>query len=153
LLKDAINTINALSSKLGESKYFHGNKPSSLDALIFGYLAPLLKLPLANDRLQLHLASQPNLCIFIENIASIYMPLTAEQLRRSVHDRTEFTPNVDRARKAIEKKRNEERSKKEEKATAEKDPGLNLLLFGVVSVSLSLIFAVHTGIIKFVPKA
>ncbi|KAI6216429.1 Metaxin [Aphelenchoides besseyi] len=148
LLKDATNTLNLLSSKLGESKYIHGNKPSSLDALLYGYLAPLLKLPLANDKLQLQLSSQPNLCIFLENITSIYLPLSEEQIRESMEQRTEFTPVVDRARKTLEKQRNTEKIKKAEKQKADGDSAQSLVLFGVVSISLSFIFAVHFGIIK-----
>ncbi|KAI6171895.1 GST C-terminal domain-containing protein [Aphelenchoides besseyi] len=145
-------TLNLLSSKLGESKYIHGNKPSSLDALLYGYFAPLLKLPLANDKLQLQLSSQPNLCIFLENITSIYLPLSEEQIRESMEQRTEFTPVVDRARKTLEKQRNTEKIKKAEKQKADSDSAQSLVLFGVVSISLSFIFAVHFGIIKFVPQ-
>ncbi|KAI6223727.1 Outer mitochondrial membrane transport complex protein domain containing protein [Aphelenchoides fujianensis] len=152
LLKDATNVLNLLSAKLDESKYIHGNKPSSLDALLFGFLAPLLKLPLANDRLQLQLASLPNLCIFLENIASIYLPLSEEQLRKSVEHRKEFTAQVDRARKTLEKQRNNEKIKKAEKQKAEGDSGQNLILFGLVSISLSIAFAIHTGLVKFVPS-
>lgn len=50
-----------LSAKLGDNKYMCGNKPSSLDALVFGFLAPLLRLPFPNDRLQIHLSACPNL--------------------------------------------------------------------------------------------
>jgi len=34
-------------------------------------LAPLLKTPLPNDRLQLHLSATPNLVRFVESILSI----------------------------------------------------------------------------------
>jgi metaxin len=153
LIKDAINVLNALSAKLGESKYFYGNKPSSLDALIFGYLAPLLKLPLANDRLQLHLSSQPNVCIFLENLASIYMPLNEKQLCESLDNRADIISSVDKARKAMEKQRDTERSKKAEREKANSDSGQNLFLFGLVSITLSVAFAIHTGIIKFVVSA
>jgi hypothetical protein len=40
---------------------------------VFGYLAPLLKLPLPSDRLQQHLKSCPNLMRFVESIISIYL--------------------------------------------------------------------------------
>lgn len=56
-------------------------RPSSLDALIFGYLAPILKLPLPSDRLQQHILGCPNLVRFIESIISIYLPLTETQIR------------------------------------------------------------------------
>uniref|UniRef100_A0A914L7J0 Uncharacterized protein n=1 Tax=Meloidogyne incognita TaxID=6306 RepID=A0A914L7J0_MELIC len=65
---DAVQALNMLSAKLSDNKYFCGDKPCSLDALIFGYLAPLLKTPLPNDRLQLHLSATPNLVRFVESI-------------------------------------------------------------------------------------
>jgi metaxin len=91
--RQALFCINMLAVKLGDKKYFFGDKwvsrdflvmwfwfrlfrPSSFDALVFGYLAPLLKLPLPSDRLQQHLKSCPNLVRFVESIISIYLPLT-----------------------------------------------------------------------------
>nr|CAD2174274.1 unnamed protein product [Meloidogyne enterolobii] len=81
---DAVQALNMLSAKLSDNKYFCGDKPCSLDALIFGYLAPLLKTPLPNDRLQLHLSATPNLVRFVESILSIYMPLNDKILREQV---------------------------------------------------------------------
>lgn len=103
LQMDALKTLNLLSAKLGEHKYFNGNKPGSMDALIFGHLAPLLKVPLANDRLQLQLRALPNLCIFLESISSIYMPLSEEQLRESAHYRSKLLGEVERSKRAFEK--------------------------------------------------
>lgn len=57
-------------------------RPSSIDALIFGYLAPILKLPLPSDRLQQHIMSCPNVVRFIESIISIYLPLNETQIRQ-----------------------------------------------------------------------
>jgi hypothetical protein len=55
---------------------------------------------------------------------------------------------VDRARKALEQQRNMERVKKAEKAKLEVDSKQNVLIFGIVTVALSLMFAVHSGIIQ-----
>lgn len=46
--------------------------------LVVGYLAPLLKLPLPNDRLQLHLKSCINLVQLIDSTLRIYLPLNEE---------------------------------------------------------------------------
>ena len=73
--------INLLAAKLGDNKYFCGDKPCAFDALVFGYLAPLLKVPMPNDRLQLHLSSFPNLVRFVESIVNIYLILPEEVLR------------------------------------------------------------------------
>ncbi|VDN95697.1 unnamed protein product [Brugia pahangi] len=82
IIHDAINTVNFLEDRLGNKKYFYGDKPSSIDALIFGYLAPILKLPLPSDRLQQHIMSCPNVVRFIESIISIYLPLSETQIRQ-----------------------------------------------------------------------
>lgn len=119
-----------------------------MDAFLFGYLIQLLKLPLANDALKHHLESQPNLCIYLENISSIYLPLSEEQLRQSVKHRQDFIPEVDRARKALEKQRNTDRIKKAEKEKIEFDSKQNVIVFGIVTIGLSIVFAIHVGIIK-----
>ncbi|VDO50257.1 unnamed protein product, partial [Onchocerca flexuosa] len=82
IIHDAVNTINFLEDRLDNKKYFYGDKPSSIDALIFGYLAPFLKLPLPSDRLQQHIMSCPNVVRFIESIISIYLPLSETQMRQ-----------------------------------------------------------------------
>ncbi|VDM73636.1 unnamed protein product [Strongylus vulgaris] len=91
-----------LSAKLGDNKFFCGNKPSSLDALVFGYLAPLLRLPLPNDRLQLHLRACPNLVRFVEQVASIYLPPSEEQLRKQKSERKMWENRLQKAEKAKE---------------------------------------------------
>jgi len=153
LLKDAISVLNSLSAKLGESKYFNGTKPTSLDAFLFGHLAPLLKLPLANENLKHHLESQPNLCIYLENIASIYMPLSEEQLRESLRNRVDIILNVDKSRKALEAQRNNDRIKKVEREKTDADSKQNLVVFGLVTLGLSLVFAIHSGIIRVSTRA
>lgn len=84
LMLDAIQALNLLSAKLSDNKYFCGDKPCSLDAIVFGYLAPLLRIPLPNDRLQLHLSATPNLVRFVESILSIYIPVAEPILKEQV---------------------------------------------------------------------
>uniref|UniRef100_A0A0N5ASM4 GST_C_6 domain-containing protein n=1 Tax=Syphacia muris TaxID=451379 RepID=A0A0N5ASM4_9BILA len=125
ILLNAMSAVTLLSAKLGDNKYFYGDKPSSLDALVFGYLAPIMKMPLPSDRLQLHLLSFANLVRFVESIISIYLPLTEDQLRQQALSRVSilflfyFVPVRD------------------------------TVLFAVAAVTLSLLFAVHTGLISF----
>ncbi|KAK2168212.1 hypothetical protein LSH36_19g05007 [Paralvinella palmiformis] len=88
--KDAKECLNILSSKLGNKDYFFGNSPSSLDAVVFGYLAPLLKAPFPNTVLQTHLKSCHDLTRYCERILSKYFPLTPEEeteLRKSEEER------------------------------------------------------------------
>lgn len=64
--------ITTLSTRLGESDYFFGSTPSMFDALVFAYLAPLLKVPLPSCRLQNHLKACTNLVKFINRILQKY---------------------------------------------------------------------------------
>ncbi|KAF7996218.1 hypothetical protein HCN44_001850 [Aphidius gifuensis] len=65
--------ITLLSNRLGDdSDYFFGTKPTYLDAIVYSYLAPLLKLPLPNSSLQNHLKACTNLVKFISKISQRY---------------------------------------------------------------------------------
>ncbi|XP_055067027.1 metaxin-1 isoform X2 [Misgurnus anguillicaudatus] len=72
--RDALECLNLLSQRLGSNKFFFGDSPSSLDAYVFGYLAPLIKIQLPNCRLQHHLKNLDNLNAFCCNILSLYFP-------------------------------------------------------------------------------
>lgn len=144
--------MNSLSSKLGDNKYFCGDKPCSVDALIFGYLAPFLKLPLPSDRIQVHLSSLPNLSRFVESIICIYLPLSEEQVRQQSNEKAFWEKRKSKAQKTAE----ESRLRKEQKRTEAEQAGQSSLrdtvLFAVGAVTLSVLFAVHTGIISFLPE-
>uniref|UniRef100_A0A1I8BHV8 GST C-terminal domain-containing protein n=1 Tax=Meloidogyne hapla TaxID=6305 RepID=A0A1I8BHV8_MELHA len=130
---DAIQALNMLSAKLSDNKYFCGDKPCSLDALIFGYLAPLLKTPLPNDRLQLHLSATPNLVRFVESILSIKIARPLWQKRK------------ESARRLMEEGRVEKEMRRNEK---ERPGDLHkTLFFGIACVTIGVLFALHTGII------
>ncbi|XP_035464440.2 metaxin-1-like [Scophthalmus maximus] len=74
LYRDAAECLNLLSQRLGSSKFFFGDSPSSLDAYVFGHLAPILKSKLPNGKLQQHLKSLENLSSFCTNILLLYFP-------------------------------------------------------------------------------
>ncbi|KJH52982.1 Metaxin-1-like family protein [Dictyocaulus viviparus] len=141
IMKDGLQTLNMLSAKLGD------NKPSSLDALVFGYLAPILRLPLPNDRLQLHLRACPNLVRFVEQISSIYLLPTEEQLRYQKSDRKMWEMRLQNAEKTKEA---EKAASAEKNQTQEDLPIRDAILFGLGAITLSLLFAIHSGIIQVV---
>uniref|UniRef100_A0A1I8A5T0 Metaxin n=1 Tax=Steinernema glaseri TaxID=37863 RepID=A0A1I8A5T0_9BILA len=148
ILTDAIQMINLLSAKLGDNKYFCGDKPSSLDALIFGYLAPFLKLPMPSDRLSLHLSACSNLVRFVESIISIYLPLSESDLR--AYDKSWWLQRKIKAQKDDEFRR----THKEKKETETDEDGASTslrdtIIFAVGALTLSCIFVVHTGIVQF----
>ncbi|XP_051532357.1 metaxin-3-like isoform X2 [Myxocyprinus asiaticus] len=72
IYSEAKEGLNLLSHRLGNSNYFFGNMPTSLDAFVFGYIAPLLKAPLPSGQLQKHLNQLDNLCQFCNTILKNY---------------------------------------------------------------------------------
>ncbi|KAM4808769.1 metaxin-3 [Rhinophrynus dorsalis] len=72
IYKDAKECLNLLSNRLGEAPFFFGDLPTSLDAFVFGFLAPLYKARLPKVQLQEHLKQLSNLCQFCDNILSGY---------------------------------------------------------------------------------
>ncbi|XP_014359346.2 metaxin-1 isoform X1 [Papilio machaon] len=68
IYQEAEKCLATLSDRLGESEYFFGNRPSSFDAIVFAYLAPLVKAPFPNSTLSNHVKSIPNLTRFVARI-------------------------------------------------------------------------------------
>ncbi|CAB07391.1 Metaxin-1 homolog [Caenorhabditis elegans] len=145
ILKEAFMALNTLSTKLGDNKFFCGNKPTSLDALVFGYLAPLLRVPLPNDRLQVQLSACPNLVRFVETVSSIYLPLGEDELKRQQANRKMWQSRISKA------KADKEAAKTTEEASEslpEEPPMRDAILFTLGALTLSLVFAIHTGLIQ-----
>ncbi|XP_072520647.1 metaxin-3 isoform X1 [Salminus brasiliensis] len=72
IYSEAKECLNLLSHRLGTSHFFFGNTPTSLDAFVFGYLAPLHKASLPSGQLQQHLKQLHNLCQFCSTILKNY---------------------------------------------------------------------------------
>ncbi|XP_053263823.1 metaxin-3 isoform X2 [Podarcis raffonei] len=72
IYRDAKECLNLLSNRLGTSPFFFGNMPTTLDAFVFGFLAPLYKVPFPKTQLQDHLKQLPNLCHFCDDILICY---------------------------------------------------------------------------------
>jgi sRNA-binding protein len=68
-----------LSTRLGDrNKFFYGDKPSVLDAVVFGQLAVVLFVPLPDGQLRAMVASHGNLVNFIRRIKEEYFPEDAQ---------------------------------------------------------------------------
>ena len=78
IYREAEECLNILSRRLGDKDpYFFGKAPSSADAIMYGYLAPLLKAPLPNPTpLQTHIKACANLVSFVSRISLNYFPQT-----------------------------------------------------------------------------
>lgn len=74
MFKEAEKCLNCLSNRLGDSHFFFGQYPCSLDAAVYGCLAPLLKAPFPSSLLQNHLKASTNLVKFIVRISQRYFP-------------------------------------------------------------------------------
>ncbi|XP_041980382.1 metaxin-1 isoform X2 [Aricia agestis] len=66
---EAEKCLKTLSDRLGESEYFFGNRPTSFDAVVFAYLAPLVKAPFPNPTLANHVKAINNLSRFVARIS------------------------------------------------------------------------------------
>ncbi|NXJ25754.1 MTX1 protein, partial [Dicrurus megarhynchus] len=85
LYREARECLTLLSQRLGSQKFFFGDSPASLDALVFSRLAPLLKAKLPNGKLQQHLKSLQNLCNYCTSILSLYFPWDGGESRPLPH--------------------------------------------------------------------
>ncbi|KAG3266439.1 metaxin 3, transcript variant X1 [Ictidomys tridecemlineatus] len=75
IYRDAKECLNLLSNRLGTSQFFFGDTPSTLDAYVFGFLAPLYKVRFPKVQLQEHLKQLSNLCRFCDDILNSYFRL------------------------------------------------------------------------------
>ncbi|XP_012218496.1 metaxin-1 isoform X2 [Linepithema humile] len=69
---EAQKCLTLLSTRLGDSDFFSGQEPNTIDAIIYSYLAPLLKIPLPNSVLQNHLKNCTNLAKYVSRISQRY---------------------------------------------------------------------------------
>ncbi|XP_042681870.1 metaxin-3 isoform X4 [Centrocercus urophasianus] len=76
IYRDAKECLNLLSKRLGTSPFFFGNTPTTLDAFVFGFLAPVYKVCFPRVQLQEHLKQLTNLCRFCDGILTCYFKLT-----------------------------------------------------------------------------
>lgn len=72
LFKEAQECMTTLSHRLGKEQFFFGQSPTSLDAIVFAHLAPLLRAPFPNCALQNHLKACDNLAAFVTRITQRY---------------------------------------------------------------------------------
>ncbi|ESO88232.1 hypothetical protein LOTGIDRAFT_234567 [Lottia gigantea] len=128
IYKEAKECMNYLAYRLGKQDYFFGNAPSSLDALVFGYLAPILKAPLPNNQLQNHLKMCDNLCSLCNNILQRYLPPDPEE---------------------VEKKKAEEKSKPQSTTEYSDFPHRrrNMILAAIFALSAMAGYALLSGLI------
>ncbi|ESN96025.1 hypothetical protein HELRODRAFT_163051 [Helobdella robusta] len=133
IINNAKECLNILSSKLGDKSYIFGEKPSSLDALIFGLLAPMNFIgALPTNSLLVHLRCCTNLTRFCQRVIDNYFPESRDELMRI---------------------KNEESEKMKEKMKETIELGefphkrKQLLIASIVVIGSMLIYAIAMGII------
>lgn len=73
LYRNSEIALMSLSRRLGEShKFFYGDEPTVLDAVVFGYLASVLYTPLGSSQLRDQISQFQNLVDFVRNISDGY---------------------------------------------------------------------------------
>ncbi|KAJ1734833.1 hypothetical protein LPJ61_000862 [Coemansia biformis] len=75
----AAEYLAVLSLKLGSKQYFFGDRPSTLDAVVYGYLSPIIRVALPQDTLRTAIVDKhPNLAAHCERIhAQLEQPVPA----------------------------------------------------------------------------
>jgi metaxin len=69
---NAKKCLNWISEKIGDKKWFFGDKPSECDAIIYGYLSVILHMKLPNNVLQVHLQQCSNLVKYVHRITKAH---------------------------------------------------------------------------------
>ncbi|CAG9828051.1 unnamed protein product [Diabrotica balteata] len=70
----ATECLSNLATRLGNEDYFYGNSPTTIDVLVYSYIAPLLKVPFPSNEIKNVLSMWPNLANLIKRIDDQYFP-------------------------------------------------------------------------------
>ena len=130
VFKSAEECLNMISKRLGDNDhYLFGRSPSSADAVLYGYLAPLLKAPFPNPSLQNHLKASDNLCRFVGRINSAYF----------AKDSREF----EKKQEELNKDKSDENTTENEKVQVNK---MDFVISTSVAVTAMTLFVMRYGI-------
>ncbi|PXF44786.1 Metaxin-1 [Gracilariopsis chorda] len=78
---DADIALAALSTRLGDrNRFFYGDEPSVLDAIVFGYLATVLYVPLPCTELRAQVAKFSNLVAFVARVQQQFFARDGDRL-------------------------------------------------------------------------
>nr|XP_023021006.1 metaxin-3 [Leptinotarsa decemlineata] len=72
LQRAALECLSSLSTRLGNSDYFHGTDPTSLDIIVYSYVSPFMKLPFPSNDILTILTMWPNLKNLVKRIDAKY---------------------------------------------------------------------------------
>ncbi|CAF1244993.1 unnamed protein product [Adineta ricciae] len=103
IFEKAKKTIDHLTFVLGKKPFLFGASPTSVDAYVFGYLAPLIHGPASNSGLARYASSRQNLRDFVDRILTVYLGDLARDSSssESVSTSVPAMPKEDRLRDKI----------------------------------------------------
>lgn len=138
IYRNAEECLTLLSNRLGDQQFMFGKSPSSLDAIMYSFLALLLKAPLPNPALQNYLKACDNLVAFVVRITHNYFPQVSLEYERQ-----------SRA------KGDEERTSQSEGTSTAQEPEneytkTNQIMAGVVATGAMLGYAYSSGLMDAV---
>ncbi|XP_012532374.1 metaxin-1 isoform X1 [Monomorium pharaonis] len=94
---EAQKCLTLLSTRLGDRDFFCGQQPTAIDAVVYSYLAPLLKAPLPNPVLKNYLKACTNLVKYVSRISQRYF-----ENEYQTYEKHKAEKNVDRLRRDSE---------------------------------------------------
>ncbi|CAH0558808.1 unnamed protein product [Brassicogethes aeneus] len=74
MIKSATQCLTSFSSRLGKQDYFFGSTPTTVDIIVYSYIAPLIKLPFPSSEFKNLFNLWPNLTMFVKRIDAKYLP-------------------------------------------------------------------------------
>uniref|UniRef100_A0A1B6KXI1 GST C-terminal domain-containing protein n=1 Tax=Graphocephala atropunctata TaxID=36148 RepID=A0A1B6KXI1_9HEMI len=104
IYEKAMQCITAISHRLGSQEFMFGAHPSSIDATLYAYLAPLVKAPFPSAKLKTHVISHNNLLKYVTRISQRYFAaemqaFEAQKLQETVNDSGAQTNNFPHKRR------------------------------------------------------
>ncbi|XP_043236868.1 metaxin-1-like [Amphibalanus amphitrite] len=128
--------FSSLSEQLGDRHWFlGGSAPTSLDARVFGLLAPLLRAPLPSHRLQGLLKGYPNLVTFVGRVQQKFFVKERDEYEAQQKDRRSGEGGGSRADNSADDAEFPHKRR-------------NQVLAGLVAAVVMLTFALTNGIVK-----
>lgn len=144
--KGAEECLTCLSNRLGDQPFMFGRSPSSLDAVLYAYLAPLIKAPWPSAGLQNYVKNCENLVKFTSRVSINYFPkvVKAWEASSSSNDKPSSS----------ESKKDESKTEKSktEPDTSWPHEGRDKILAGCVASTAMLGYAYGSGFLDIVKR-
>jgi len=144
--KAAHECLTLLSNRLGDNHYMFGRSASSVDAVMYGYLAPLLKAPFPNNSLQNYLNGCTNLVKFVVRISQNYFPSVVKRFDDSQSSKDQ----QQQQQKQQQQKSGQATQEDEEEEADWPHQNRNKLIAGAVAASAMAGYAYTSGLIDIV---